>query len=233
MSEEEFRGIFGKPFSEEIRADGTVDLTYFWATPISDKAVVISVGGLTAQFLDHRLVKWQPIYTKTSPPVKTSEPSIALDGRLSVPSKTPPHTRTKLVFHVVSKEPISGGVFVDTQEFPKLGYIRALPDLEIVHLQDVSLDVYPVIDLTGERMSSPGTGESVARLSVVLALQDTNRMHSFSSENLGNQVLILVNDEIIAAPRLLQPSQDQWFQITTSNTNKAEKIYRQLKLLAK
>jgi len=46
-----------------------------------------------------------------------------------------------LSFYIVSEEKIEGGRYVDTPDFPKVGYIAAKADLIIVRLAAVTQDV--------------------------------------------------------------------------------------------
>ena len=51
--------------------------------------------------------------------------------------------KSTLAFYVVSPKKIEGGRFIDTKEFPKLGYIPAKPGLGIAELSKVTLTKRP------------------------------------------------------------------------------------------
>lgn len=54
---------------------------------------------------------------------------------------------TSLSFYVVHGEKIAGGQFIDTSEFPKLGFISAMPDLIITQLESAKQTVGPIPEI--------------------------------------------------------------------------------------
>jgi len=127
-------------------------------------------------------------------------------------------TETKnigLSFYVVSEEKIDGGRFIDTLDFPKLGYIAARPDLIITQLASVS------------DSSSPANPS----VSITIMPGDSQKFEALTKSCIGKQVLLMLDDTPLLAPRILAPVSTQSFLLTMSGHSDKKVIEDGLKKL--
>jgi hypothetical protein len=111
-----------------------------------------------------------------------------------------------LNFYIVSEEKIDGGQFVDTTNFPKLGYIHATPDLVITKLESVETNVSQSIIL----------GKETDQLAVVIFMQqdDAKKFSTLTENTIGKKVLMMLGDKPLIAPRIDMPIQTPSLQIS-------------------
>jgi preprotein translocase subunit SecD len=121
-----------------------------------------------------------------------------------------------LAFYAVSPQEIEGGRFIDTKEFPKLGYIAAKPGLVIVQLKEARL------------ITRPGN-----RPNILITLQDkqVNQLEDFTGKNVGKKILLLLDQEPLIAPRVLEKIRAPTLQISLSEEKKRTRILKALKQL--
>jgi hypothetical protein len=233
ISKQEINKMFGEPVWGEVRTDGTVDLVYSWAVPSAYGARVESIGGVSVQLTNNLLISWQAIHARVDAAIGATKQYSGSSNRAVLSTGNSYNTDVKMALYIVSDEPIDGGTFVDTARLPRLGYIRPSADLEIKHLQAISLDEYPTVDLNSGHTGSASADKSVARLSVVLTAQDASAFYTLTVQNVGKRILVTLDDEPLAAPLLMQPIKTGELQITIKDSSTAEKIDRQLKGSAK
>ena len=124
--------------------------------------------------------------------------------------------KPRLAFYVVSPEMIEGGRFIDTKAFPKLGHIAAKPGLVIAPLKEARL------------IKRPGD-----RPNILIALHDkhVNQLADFTSKNVGKTILLLLGNEPLIAPRVLEQIRTPALQISLSDKQKRTRILKALKRL--
>ena len=121
-----------------------------------------------------------------------------------------------LAFYAVSPREIEGGRFIDTKEFPKLGYIAAKPGLVIAQLKETRL-----IKRSGDRPN------------ILITLQDkqANQLEDFTDKNVGKTILLLLGKEPLIAPRVVEKIRTPALQISLSEEKKRTRILKALKKL--
>jgi len=121
-----------------------------------------------------------------------------------------------LAFYIVGPEKIEGGRFIDTKAFPKLGHIAAKPELVIAALKEACL------------IKRPGD-----RPNILIALHDkhVNQLADFTSKNVGKTILLLLGNEPLIAPRVLEQIRTPALQISLSDKQKRTRILKALKRL--
>ena len=121
-----------------------------------------------------------------------------------------------LAFYVVSPEKIEGGRFFDTKAFPKLGHIAAKPGLVIAQLKEA------------RRIKRPGD-----RPHILIALHDkhVNQLADFTGKNVGKKNLLMLGNEPLIAPRVLEKIRTPALQISLSEEQKRTRILKALKQL--
>jgi preprotein translocase subunit SecD len=123
-----------------------------------------------------------------------------------------------LAFYVVSPKKIEGGRFIDTKEFPKLGYIPAKSGLGITELSMVALTKRP-----GDR--SP--------ILITLKQEQVEQLANFTGRNVGRKILLMLGNEPLIAPRILEKIRTPALQISVSDEKKQKQILQKLMQLVK
>ena len=121
-----------------------------------------------------------------------------------------------LAFFTVSPEKIEGGRFIDTKAFPKLGHIAAKPGLVITPLKEARL------------IRRPGD-----RPNILITLQDNQveQLADFTSKNVGKKILLMLGNEPLIAPRVLEKIRTPALLISLSEEQKRTRILKALKRL--
>ena len=101
---------------------------------------------------------------------------------------TPPPT--PLTFYTLSATKLEGGQFLDTEHYPKLGYIAATPELSLTHLESVA-----------PQTASPG-GSKAPVIQVRLTPEDTKKLTAFTQGALHKTIVIRLGETILMAPRV-------------------------------
>ena len=121
-----------------------------------------------------------------------------------------------LAFYVVSPEKIEGGRFIDTKAFPKLGHIAAKPALVITPLKEARLIKRPS-----------------DRPHILITLHDkhVNQLADFTGKNVGKKILLMLGNESLIAPRVVEKIRTPALQISLSEEKKRTRILKALKQL--
>jgi len=123
-----------------------------------------------------------------------------------------------LAFYVVSLKKIEGGRFIDTKEFPKLGYIPTKPGLGIAELSKVTLTKRP--------------GDSPTVL-ITLKKEQADQLADFTSRNVDRQILLMLGNEPLIAPRIAEKIRTPALQISVSDETKRKQILQKLRQLVR
>ena len=123
-----------------------------------------------------------------------------------------------LAFYVVSPKKIEGGRFIDTKEFPKLGYIPAKPGLGITELSMVTLTKRP-----GDRPT----------ILITLKQEQLEQLANFTGRNVDRKILLMLGNEPLIAPRILEKIRTPVLQISVSDEKKQKQILQKLRQLVK
>ena len=121
-----------------------------------------------------------------------------------------------LAFYAVSPQEIERGRFIDTKEFPKLGYIAAKPGLVIAQLKEARL-----------------IKRATDRPNILITLQDkqVDQLEDFTGKNVGKKILLLLGKEPLIAPRVVEKFRAPALQISLSENKKRTRILKALKQL--
>ncbi|MBB6050711.1 hypothetical protein [Armatimonas rosea] len=97
---------------------------------------------------------------------------------------------TPLTFYTLSATKVEGGQFLDTEHYPKLGYIAATPELSLTHLESA----------TPQTTSPKGSKASV--IQVRLTPDDTKKLTAFTQGALHKTIVIRLGKTILMAPKV-------------------------------
>ena len=114
---------------------------------------------------------------------------------------------TPLSFYTVSEEKIDGGRLIDTADFPKLGYISAVPDLVITQLEEVIAD----------------TGATGPEISIMMRPEDAKKFEALTERIVMKKILLMLGDKPLIAPWVQAPISTPSLLLTLGkNTNNME-----------
>jgi hypothetical protein len=167
---------FGDPVGQYETGDHELSMSFFFLDN-KHEALVAGVGGFTAFFVSNRLVHWDPIYESVNPKFENSSVKhapVAFEADHPV-----------IMLSVVSQNQTNGWIYVNDPMFPNLGYIKRSPDLSVYSGQYVVYD---------------STENSSHTIEFILSQEDGGKLHTLTSENVGNQMALLVDTQVIAAP---------------------------------
>ena len=128
-------------------------------------------------------------------------------------------TNAPLTFYIVSQQRLEGGRFINTTNFPELGYIAAHPDLTVTNLADVFPAKVANFAIMGD---GNGTNTVVPTqpppsLTVVLTDGDARKFTLLTERALDKQLLIMLGERPLTAPRVLFPIMSPAFGIDFTN----------------
>jgi hypothetical protein len=212
MSTNQIITALGQPSWMDSFREGEVwwqyDLTPFAADDKMRGSYVIGVG---IQITNGHLFHWGPTYSGRSSPGSAKEEVLFSSGN----NKSP----TVLKFFVISDGAISGGRFIDTEQFPKLGFIPPVPNLTISDLKEVSLE---------ERIFSGPDGNATTNwtFKVSTGTDGSSQLKSMTTTNISKRILVTIGDEPLLAPVINEPLETGSLGLTSKNREEMERIRR-------
>jgi hypothetical protein len=130
---------------------------------------------------------------------------------------------------VVSTEKIEAGRFIDTPDFPKLGYIPTVPALEIRSLEAVISDAPKepkgIAGQNGENAVPMISNEHTVRtIHIEMTPDDSRRLGVITEQAVGKQILVMLGDEPLVAARVLTPITTQYLQLSFHERHDGRRI---------
>jgi preprotein translocase subunit SecD len=132
-----------------------------------------------------------------------------------------------LRFFVVSESSIPGGRNIDTPELPKLGYIRAQPDMLVLGLQTVATNTTHSIS----QYAGKTTEADKLAIDVVMLPADAKRFAELTRQNVGSRLLLMLGDRPLIAPVIRIPIEAGHLQFTLGKRKDADRVREDLKSL--
>jgi hypothetical protein len=138
-----------------------------------------------------------------------------------------------LAFYIVSDDKIDGGRFIDTLDFPKIGYIAAQPDLVVTQLVAVSESSVRFqsgeVGKDGKEKDTPW--RDAPALLVLILPADAQKFESLTERNVGKRVLMMLGKTPLIAPWINMPITTQSFEIRLGDDGNKKAIEDALKRL--
>ena len=128
--------------------------------------------------------------------------------------------QASLAFYIVNPQRIDGGRFIDTPDFPKLGYISAVPQLEIKKLETVIPD---------ERRTA--TTAKGSTFHIRMTPDDAKQFAVVTEQAVGKQMLIMLGDMPMMAVRVRNPIEGPFLQLHFDEKHDSASIGTALKAL--
>jgi preprotein translocase subunit SecD len=142
-------------------------------------------------------------------------------------------TNAPLAFYIVSEEKIEGGRFIDSTNFPKLGYIAAKPDLIITNL----VNVYPT-EQSGYDILHDKAGNETAvprhprpSLTIQLSSDDAKKFTALTEDAMGKKLLVMLGERPLIAPVVRTRIQAGYIEIDCLNSTELKKMEDEFKKL--
>ena len=128
-----------------------------------------------------------------------------------------------LAFFVVSDTAIPGGRYIDTPEFPKLGYISNAPSYVLTKLREVSTNDMTSVSIVDKKLVSTNTSPSV---SITMFVADRESFAEFTRQNIDRKILLMLRDKPLIAPMVRAPIETGNLHLPTFPKSLVEDIQR-------
>ena len=144
-------------------------------------------------------------------------------------------TSDPLSFYVVSEKKIEGGRFIDTADFPKLGYIAAAPDLVVTRLEAVAPDISREQSVTMDKDGKEAVGPWRERAGFHISMHaaEARKFNALTEQTVGKQVLVMLGDSPLIAARVMSPISTGRLFMTFGENADINKIEHALKKLVR
>ncbi|HEY3762802.1 MAG TPA: hypothetical protein VGN23_13740 [Verrucomicrobiae bacterium] len=137
-----------------------------------------------------------------------------------------------LLFYIVSDQNVAGGHFVDTPDFPKLGYISLKPELTITHLERVTEIVKHtdavLVDKNGKRTVAPMDQPA---LNIQFSPEDVTKFGELTKQNYGKQMFVMIGNVPLLAATIDSPILSKSFDLSIPEHSRLKTIEDKLKKL--
>lgn len=193
ISREDVFKILGNPGSD-LQLDETYSrLDYFYTSSVITKTRSDAIAGVTVFLERGRLLRWSPIL---GPPEISEEPVEI--GRSAAPAAGLPNDKDVplLSCWLVHDSPVTGGRFIDTPRFPKLGHIGPVAALTISNLVSTRA--------AREIIKGDGNGVDFTNYVVHLAWSPSDALGfaRLCSENIGRSIFITVGNKEVSVQKI-------------------------------
>jgi hypothetical protein len=215
MGTNEIAAVLGKPRWVESLGNGEQVWHYSLpAFPADDGMQGSYVVGVAVAITNEHLANWGCSYVGARSDGISPDQDVLPGGKGLADSP-------KIQLFIVSCDPISDGRFIDTERFPKLGFIQPTPNLAISRVKEVTLQ---------ERTPAGSDNQSHAVWSfgIFLTQEDAARLKSMTATNASRKVLIMVGDEPVSAPTVVTPLETGTLVIECSDRRLTESVKKQL-----
>lgn len=140
-----------------------------------------------------------------------------------------------LAFYIVSPNRLKDGAFIDTKEWPKVGYIRRTPDLIVSNI--VSACREHITLATNIQELDGQTGFLKQRTDACLALtlqpKDAALFRNFMSKTMGKKILLMLGGEPLIATTVRSPITGNSWSLIVSEDKISDVETRLQKLVIK
>jgi hypothetical protein len=204
---------FGEPYERENLEQG-LEMWHYNIPPFpaDDTMARAYVTGVSLVITNGRLANWACSYQGAA---------IPSNSRRHLTSNRTNQLTTKLEFFVVNSDPFVGARLIDTQRFPKLGYVSSSPVLTITKLKDVILEQQKAI--------GPEKNDvTVWSFGIFLSQEDGVRLKTLTATNISKRILIMIGDEPASAPIIKAPLESGSFEVQGEDRLWMEAVSEQL-----
>ena len=182
------------------------------AFPADDAMQGSYVTGVAVGITNGHLSNWGCSYAGSANDGVSHEQAVLARGKGQADSPA-------IQLFVVRSDAIDDGRFIDTERFPRLGYIARSPIMAIRRLKDVTLD---------ERVHSEGQSRTNWSFGIFLTHEDGAQLKIMTATNISTKLLIMVGKEPISAPTITAPLETGSLVIECQDRLLMESVKKQL-----
>jgi hypothetical protein len=203
----------GKPHHIELIGEGKMMWRYS-LTPFSADSEMSGsyVIGVIAGITNGHLAKWGCDYSDIQKESKvesfSKDDSVLVDGH---------NSKNVIELYIVVEGQIAGGKYVDTQKFPKLGYISHMPSLKITKVKELTINEHDK------------NNTKYWKFGITLNPDDATTFEHLTKTAISKRVLIMVAGEPISAPKIVAPIDVGSFTIDCDENTQMSKIKQTLR----
>jgi hypothetical protein len=204
---------FGTPLDESNAGVSRRCLTYSSLIAGRDLPDENHYVGFQVILSNDVVVGWVPVLTAEAPRGSFRPEPVDRERVAGLPAAASLSQSNALSLFVVSDTAPLRGRYVDTERFPKLGYVRETPDLS----------VKSVVSVTRRRSES---GQPL--VVIELTSKDAATLQQFTAANVHRRMLVMLGEQPIAAPYILVPIDTGSLVIQCRNQEEVNAVYRVL-----
>jgi len=204
----------GEPFLKEDLGNGQ-QVWYFSLPPFPADDVMQGslIAGVSFAITNGRVASWGFIY------MGSANESVCQKGRVIADNDGGGDSET-LQFFLVCDDPISDGRFIDTERFPKLGFIARTPALAIHRLKEVTLE---------ERVQfSQGQSRTNWSFNIFFVEEDGAKLKALTATNVSKKLLIMIGNKPVSAPTIRAPLENNSVMIECDDRSLMEWVKKYL-----
>ncbi|MGO8929721.1 MAG: hypothetical protein ACLQU3_22880 [Limisphaerales bacterium] len=117
-----------------------------------------------------------------------------------------------LCFFVVSQTPVPNGRYLDTTEFPKVGYISNAPSYVLTRLRQVLTND---VTYTSTIVGQPTETNTVHAVRIWISQADKTSFAVFTRQNIDRRVVLMLKGKPLVAPMIRAPIENGALQLPT------------------
>jgi len=169
-------------------------------------------AGFQVRYLSNRVESWSPIVSNPIVLTTNKTPFESIKGVGNIKD---------IAFHVVydMNDPSPGWRYIDTTAFPHLGSIRTNADFVTQNI--------PLVEMTEANLVPSSAGRQFD-ITIYLADSQTNTFANLMTRYSGKKLVMMVDNEPIAAPYILEPITDGRVSLSFRGRNQAEEVIKRL-----
>jgi hypothetical protein len=212
---------FGTPFEENITSNGMDIAVYVFRFRMDDLTAgwTSRFSGFEVYYTNDIVIGWDPAYSELNLPTWITSSNSTQPRTSGLHNKA----SSEISFYLVSDLKLTNGMYVDTPRLPKLGYIPNHANFTVRHLQSIDEGI----------VSSSIDGKEIDNhiISISLTKKDAQLFEDLTSKNIGDRILIMVDNKPIIAPRIYSPINNGKFDIIHLDENELQELKGKLETL--
>jgi preprotein translocase subunit SecD len=134
-----------------------------------------------------------------------------------------------LQFFIVGENQFPGCRYLDTADFPKVGYISNSPAFIVTSLLSVATNIAHSV----QHYQGKTTQKSEAGVLISMLPADAKRFAELTRENVGRQMVLMLKNRPLIAPLILSPIESGSIQITFSPREDSQALATELQQIVR
>jgi hypothetical protein len=186
---------FGNPFKEDAIDNSNSCAIYSYPPDMQKGTWENRFSGFTVFYQNDVVTRCLPSYDSLYAPQIASRKTTT--NQSTEGNNTNAAKYNSISFYIVSGSGLEHGLYLDTPELPKVGYVPAMPTFSVSHLKSVK-----EISLT---VNQNPTKDKRSSLELDFEDEDAKAFKALTENNLGAKVLIEVGHVPVSVVRIVEP----------------------------